>query len=70
MKMFLEENDFIAKQGSFCFSGINVFCHQDLTLSCVKIQTQFSFITLYVPRFLSSHVAQYGTLDRFHYGNY
>ena len=47
MKMFLEENDFIAKQGSFCFSGINVFCHQDLTLSCVKIQTQFSFISLY-----------------------
>lgn len=39
MKMFLEENDFIAIQGNFSFSGITIFCHQDLTLSCVKIQT-------------------------------
>lgn len=39
MKMFLEENDFIAIQGNFSFSGIIIFCHQDLTLSCVKIQT-------------------------------
>lgn len=39
MKMFLEEKDFIATQGNFSFSGIIIFCHQDLTLSCVKIQT-------------------------------
>lgn len=39
MKMFLEENDLIAIQGNFSFSGITIFCHQDLTLSCVKIQT-------------------------------